>query len=98
MVFSVEPVPFALIEVMPFVLIAGPLSGLTAVAFLHSVRSVARWAPKSGLGPERNILLAALLCGLLGMAVPEVLGLGTGVVNDAINGQFARPAISLSAS
>ena len=74
---------------MPFVLIAGPLSGLTAVAFLHSVRSVARWAPKSGLGPERNILLAALLCGLLGMAVPEVLGLGTGVVNDAINGQFA---------
>ena len=88
-VFSVEPVPFALIEVMPFVLIAGPLAGLTAVAFLHSVRSVARWAPKSGLGPERNILLAALLCGLLGMAVPEVLGLGTGVVNNAINGQFA---------
>ena len=94
-VFSVEPIPFALLDVMPYVLLAGPLAGLTAVAFLHSVRTVARWAPRSGLGPERNILLAALLCGLLGMAVPEILGLGTGTVNDTLDGRFALATLGV---
>ncbi|MEY3042315.1 MAG: hypothetical protein RLZZ174_1397 [Pseudomonadota bacterium] len=94
-VFSVEPIPFALLDVMPYVLLAGPLAGLTAVAFLHSVRSIARWAPGSGLGPERNILLAALLCGLIGMAVPEILGLGTGTVNDTLDGRFALATLGI---
>jgi CIC family chloride channel protein len=94
-VFSVEPIPFALLDVMPYVLLAGPLAGLTAVAFLHSVRSIARWAPRSGLGPERNILLAALLCGLIGMAVPEILGLGTGTVNDTLDGRFALATLGI---
>jgi len=83
------------LDVMPYVLLAGPLAGLTAVAFLHSVRTVARWAPRSGLGPERNILLAALLCGLLGMAVPEILGLGTGTVNDTLDGRFALATLGV---
>ena len=74
-------------QIMPYALIVGPLFGLVAVLFMLAIRMSARFAAKSPLPPEQLILLAALLTGLIGIFVPDVLGLGTEQVADMIEGK-----------
>jgi CIC family chloride channel protein len=83
--FAMDNINVDLIGLLPAALISGPLFGLIAVLFMISIRSSARFAASSGWSPAQLLLTAATLAGIIGMWVPEALGLGTGVVSSILN-------------
>ena len=77
-----------LIELLPAALISGPVFGLVAVIFMQSLRHSAAFASASGWSPPRLLFTAALFTGLVGMFLPEVLGLGTGAVSSILDSRY----------
>jgi len=77
-----------LIELLPAALIAGPIFGLLAVLFMQALRHSARFAGASGWSPARLLFTAAIITGIVGMFVPEVLGLGGETVAAVLHGSF----------
>lgn len=69
-------------------LIVGPAFGLVAILFMRAIRFSASLAAKSGASPARLLFTAAGLAGLVGMVLPEVLGLGTGEILAILDGRF----------
>jgi len=86
--FAVVP-PVSLVETLPIALIAGPIFGIVAVLYMLAIRRSAQIAGASGRSPVQLLLIAAVLTGLVGMVLPEVLGLGTGAVLDMLNLKMA---------
>jgi len=81
--------------VLPAALVAGPIFGLVAVLFMVAVRHSARFAARSGWSPARLLLAGAVGTGLIGMMVPEVLGLGTGPLSMMLQGHFTWEFLAL---
>lgn len=81
--------PISLIETLPVALVAGPLFGIIAVLYMMAIRKSAQIAGSSGRSPAQLLLIAAVLTGLVGMVLPEVLGLGTGTVLDMLSMKMA---------
>ena len=77
-----------LVQIMPYLLVSGPVFGLIAILFMVSLRSSARFAASSRLSSSQLILTAATICGLTGVFIPEILGLGTEAVNQMFAGEF----------
>jgi CIC family chloride channel protein len=86
--FAVVP-PISLVETLPIALVAGPIFGIVAVFYMLAIRRSAQIAGASGRSPVQLLLIAAVLTGLVGMVLPEVLGLGTGAVLDMLNLKMA---------
>ena len=86
-IFAMDNINVDLIGLLPAALIAGPLFGLVAVVFMLSIRYCARFAAASGWSPARLLFSAAIGAGIVGMWVPEALGLGTGVIVDILNAE-----------
>ena len=74
--------------VLPTALVLGPVFGLVAIAFMLTVRRSARFAAESGWSPTRLVLTAAVMTGIVGMFVPEILGLGTQPLTEMLQGSF----------
>ena len=53
-----------------------------------AIRYAARFAATSGWSPAKLLFTAAIITGLVGTAVPEVLGLGTGPLAHMLEGGF----------
>jgi CIC family chloride channel protein len=79
-----------LIELLPAALIAGPFFGLLAVLFMQALRTSARFAGGSGWSPVRLVFTAAIVTGVVGMFVPEILGLGGETVLAVLQGEFSE--------
>ncbi len=87
-VFEVALIPPDLLSVVPLALLLGPVFGLTAVILMMSIRKSTQWGVKSGLGYKKLTLLAAFICGSVGIFVPEILGLGGDTVQNILSGSF----------
>jgi len=81
--------PISLIETLPVALVAGPLFGIIAILYMMAIRRSAQIAGSSGRSSAQLLLIAAVLTGLVGMVLPEVLGLGTGTVLDMLSMKMA---------
>lgn len=86
--FTMDGVTADMASLLPMALLIGPIFGVVAVIFMLAVRRSASFAANSGWSPARLVLTAALLTGLIGMAVPEILGLGTGPMTAMLEGGF----------
>ena len=86
--FMMDSAGLDMSAVLPAALVVGPLFGLVAIAFMLAVRRSARFAAQSGWSPARLVLTAAVITGLVGMFVPEILGLGTGPLTEMLHGGF----------
>ena len=75
-------------EVLPTALVTGPVFGLVAIAFMVAVRRSASFAAQSGWSPTRLVFTAAVMTGIVGMFVPEILGLGIRPLTEMLNGSF----------
>ena len=71
---------------IPVVLGLGACAGILAIVFMRSLLRTAAWA-KSLNNELAMLLLAATLMALIGMLVPEAVGLGTQSVNDLLAGE-----------
>lgn len=79
----------SLAEIVPFLVVLTPIFALVAICFMLSLRYTARRAASSSLSPMVLPFVAATICGLVGVWVPQILGLGIDSINDMIAGEFA---------
>ena len=86
--FTVDSSGFDMTQMLPSALVAGPVFGIVAVLFMLAIRHAARFAATSGWSPAKLLFTAAIITGLVGTAVPEVLGLGTGPLARVLEGGF----------
>ncbi len=77
-----------LVEVLPIALIAGPVFGIIAAIYMLGMRHSTQLIGRSGLTPSQLLFAGAIITGLVGMVLPQILGLGTGVVLDMLNMEF----------
>ena len=88
-IFQIDVVLPDLLPLVPILLASGLFFGLIAILFMKLLFAGGKMAAGTGLSPLPLGLLAAVLCGAVGMFVPEVLGLGVGTVNAILeNGYF----------
>ena len=83
--FEISSLPPNLISVIPLALVMGPIFGLISIVFMNSIRFTSMWGANSKLGHIKLTLIGASLCGMIGIFVPEVLGLGTETVKALLN-------------
>jgi H+/Cl- antiporter ClcA len=87
---------------LPYVMLMGILIGALAALFIRMLRLTFGWAPRLPIWLRGT--LAGLIVGLIGMLVPEVMGIGYDTVNRLILGEtalwlmFAIVALKLIAS
>ncbi len=68
--FDLAATHLDLMSVLPAALIAGPVFGLVAVAFMVAIRNSLRFAAGSGWSVLRLAMVAAVVTGVAGMFVP----------------------------
>ena len=71
---------------LPVILGLGAAAAILAIVFMRSLLRTAAWA-KARNNDLAMVLLAATLMALIGMLVPEAVGLGTQSVNDLLAGE-----------
>ena len=86
--FEISSLPPNLISVIPLALVMGPIFGLISIIFMNSIRFTTMWGANSKLGHIKLTLIGASLCGIIGIFVPEVLGLGTETVRALLNNEI----------
>ena len=75
-------------ETLPIALILGPIFGIISVIYMQSLRKTTSFAKALGFSPSNNLIIAAFICGSVGIFIPEILGLGTKVVSEMHVGNF----------
>lgn len=94
-IFTLTQAVPALREIVPLLIFLGPIFSLTAVAFMISLRWTSAYANKSVKMKPFLPFIAALICGIVGTFLPEILGIGIGPINQIINGEFPTYYVAL---
>lgn len=76
-------------SIVPIFIILGPLLSLVAILFMRSLRFTAKLAAAYPYSKNNLPFIAAFICGVVGIFVPEILGIGVGTVNELIAGNYA---------
>jgi CIC family chloride channel protein len=85
---EIEAVLPSLAEVVPTLIVLAPLFSLIAILFMVSLRRASSAAEQMQLSPTKVLFLGATLCGLVGVWIPQILGLGISSMNQMIAGEF----------
>ncbi len=83
---NIEPPP--LTEIVPLLLLFAPLLALLATAFMMSIRFMQRFGSTLNKNHIPAPLVAALICGSVGVFLPEILGIGGHTMNNILSGSY----------
>ena len=84
-----------LVSVIPVLIIASPIVAIAAIVYMEALRRSVAIAKGTGWSAERLVITAATICGLVGIWIPEILGLGIGTINAMLDGVYQLPALIL---
>ena len=84
-----------LVSVIPVLIIASPIIAVAAIVYMEALRRSVVIAKGTGWSAERLVITAATICGLVGIWIPEILGLGIGTINAMLDGVYQLPALIL---
>ena len=84
-----------LVSVIPVLIIASPIIAIAAIVYMEALRRSVAIAKGTGWSAERLVITAATICGLVGIWIPEILGLGIGTINAMLDGMYQLPALIL---
>jgi CIC family chloride channel protein len=91
--FEISALVPPLAEIVPVLVILAPLFSLVAVCFMwalrYSAKSATKITHKVKASPLFLPFFAATICGLVGVWIPQILGLGFSSINNMIAGEFA---------
>ena len=87
--FSVSVTDLALGAVVPLVILFAPICTLVSIIYMVCLRSFQSFAASQKIGFNKLIFLTALTVGLIGIWVPDILGLGGPQVDGMIAGQYS---------
>jgi len=86
--FSLSGVTPDLMYLLPLALLAGPIFGLLSIGYMMLLRKTASIAKETGWSPWKLLTSAALITGITGMFLPEILGLGIEHIEHILNNGF----------
>ncbi len=86
--FLIEAPAPALVTLVPILIVTAPFIALAAIAYMMTLRKSQQFAAKTGWSAERLIITAATVCGLVGVVLPEILGLGIGTMNGILDARY----------
>ncbi len=86
--FEISTLLPPLAEVVPVLLLLAPVFALVAICFMWALRYSAQTAVRTNTSPIVLTFVAATICGLVGVWIPQILGLGISSINDMIAGEF----------
>ena len=84
-----------LVSVIPVLIIASPIIAIAAIVYMEALRRSVAFAKGTDWSAERLVITAATICGLVGIWIPEILGLGIGTINAMLDGVYQLPALIL---
>jgi CIC family chloride channel protein len=79
----------SLSEVVPTLVVLAPMFSLVAIVFMLTLRRASSVASLLKLSPTKLLFLGATICGLVGLWIPQILGLGISSINYMIAGEFS---------
>lgn len=86
--FDLAPTAPDLGLLIPILIAASPLMAAAALLYMTALLKVSAWASKAPYSPDALIVLAATGCGLVGLWLPEILGVGVSTMNGMLNGEY----------
>jgi CIC family chloride channel protein len=92
--FQITSAAPALAEIVPLLVILSPVFAGVAIAFMWSLRYATATAASMSVTPIAVPFIGATICGVIGIFVPQALGLGIGSVNAMISGEFLVPLLA----
>ena len=87
-VFVTEVMEIDLINFIPIAISSGLFFGFIALIYMQALNKGPQFFAKIKIKPNQLIYLGALFCGIIGIAYPEVLGIGTNTINNMLNVQI----------
>jgi CIC family chloride channel protein len=87
--FEISTMLPPLAEVVPVLVMLAPAFALVAICFMAALRYSAQTAARMNTSPLLLPFIAATICGLVGVWIPQILGLGISSINDMIAGELA---------
>ena len=87
--FALDAAATDLLQMVPILLASGLLFGVIAMLFMLALFKSATIAAKTGLPPLVLTLAAAVICGVVAIFVPEILGSGITEINIIFGGGYA---------
>ena len=82
-------------EILPILILLGPIFAIITVSFMYALRTTNRFAARHERYKIFLPFIAALICGSVGVFLPEILGLGIGPINDLIAGNISFTKVSM---
>ena len=86
--FSLSGITPDLLYLLPLALLAGPIFGILSIIYMVSLRKTAGIAKNTGWSPAKLLLTAAIMTGIIGIFLPEILGLGIEHIERILDGGF----------
>ena len=87
--FEVPLANLELIEVVPFLIVFAPICSAVAIIYMLALRQGTQFAASGRYSFTTLIFSTALVVGIIGAFLPDVLGLGSTQINQMVNGQYA---------
>jgi CIC family chloride channel protein len=87
--FALDTLATDLLPMVPILLASGLLFGVIAMLFMLALFKSAAIAAKTGFPPLVLALMAAVICGVVAIFVPEILGSGAVEINIIFDGGYA---------
>jgi CIC family chloride channel protein len=84
------PIPdIELAAVVPFVILFAPICSAAAIVYMLTLRKFQRFAASGKFSFNSLIFTTALVVGVVGVFLPDVLGLGGPQMNKMVNGEYS---------
>lgn len=87
-VFNLSQAVPNLSEIIPIFIFLGPVFSFVAITFMVALRFMTRFADNSGKMRPYLPFVAAIVCGIAGTFLPEILGIGIAPMNQIISNEF----------
>ncbi len=87
--FEISAAVPSLSEVVPFLMMLAPVFSMIAIAFMLTLRYCSNWAERTKISPTVLLFAGATACGLAGIWIPQILGLGISSMNQMLAGDYA---------
>lgn len=85
--FSLQQAVPPLAEVVPVLLLLAPFASLVAISFMLALRGTTALGKRLPMPATSLTLLAAVICGCVGVFMPQILGIGVDGINMMIAGE-----------
>jgi CIC family chloride channel protein len=86
--FFVPTIPIDLNALIPFLLLSAPICCLVVISYMHVLRQTKHLVGASKWSFKHQLLGCIVVAGIIGMVLPDVLGLGISQINQMINNEF----------